>query len=370
MKIILIGIATLVLFALQRTIYKHFWSKNLKTSLGFATPYVTAGNKGKIVQVIENRKRLPLPLLRVKFQADASFNFENRSHSKTTDRYYRNEIFQIGGGEKITRTLPFVAEKRGFYSIKSLDIIGTDLFLSEEYVKKQKVSSNMYVYPRAFRDAEFEDSLQKINGEMLVKRHITEDPFELSGIREYQPFDSIKNINWKATAKTGELLVNQKGFTAMKSVRIYLNLEKCENYNTEAEAAIEIAMGIASYFLSKNMEVSCHTNAKDISTNLAVSISSGAGVPQEESIGRALARVDLKQSTLPFFELYGEEILNNSAAGIMFFVSPFASDTFLQLLQGCEKNGTNYIWYCPRTPFENAQTPRITNENIKYIYIG
>ena len=36
-----------------------------------------------------------------------------------------------------------------------------------------------------------------------------EDPFEYRGIREYQPYDDMRSVNWKATAKTGDLKVNQ-----------------------------------------------------------------------------------------------------------------------------------------------------------------
>jgi uncharacterized protein (DUF58 family) len=64
-----------------------------------------------------------------------------------------------------------------------------------------------------------------VNGVMQTKRQFLEDPFEYRGMREYQPYDDMKSINWKATAKTGDFKVNLHDFTTVRSVRIFLNLE-------------------------------------------------------------------------------------------------------------------------------------------------
>ena len=81
------------------------------------------------------------------------------------------------------------------------------------------------MYPKPFSHPDFKRSLKQLNGEVLTKRHLLEDPFEYRGIRDYQPQDDLKSINWKATARTGDLKVNQKNYTSQKSVRIFVNLE-------------------------------------------------------------------------------------------------------------------------------------------------
>ena len=104
--------------------------------------------------------------------------------------------------------------------------------------------------------------LQWINGEIKSKAHLIEDPFEFRGIREYQPYDSMKSINWKATAKTGELRVNMRDFTSQKVVRIFLNLEDTGIIKrTEAcEAAIKVAAGLVKNFTSEDMEFALYSN--------------------------------------------------------------------------------------------------------------
>ena len=55
-------------------------------------------------------------------------------------------------------------------------------------------------------------------GEQESRRKYLEDPFAFASIRDYTMQDPMKNINWKASAKTGDLMVNT--FTSMKNEKI------------------------------------------------------------------------------------------------------------------------------------------------------
>lgn len=283
MKIIGIGFIAFVLVVLQMLLYKKYWEKNLYVSVTFGQNAVYEGDKGEIIEVIENRKRLPLPMLKVKFQTSRNLGFLSEKGSKTTDQYYRNDIFQVGGGEKLTRTLHFVAKKRGYYRINNIDLAASDLFFLNEYRQSRTTTQYMYVYPDIFREENFRLSLQKLNGEIIVKRHLLEDPFEYRGIREYQPFDDIRSVNWKATARTGSLKVNQKNYTAMQTIRIFLNLDDDGTWkkDREIEKSMQMAMGIASFFLAQGIRVSCYANGRDILTDEPVEIAGIAGAAWE-----------------------------------------------------------------------------------------
>ena len=64
MKIIGIGIVAFFLVVIQMLIYKRSWSKNLHASVSFRQEAIYEGEEGEVVEVIENRKRLPLPMLK------------------------------------------------------------------------------------------------------------------------------------------------------------------------------------------------------------------------------------------------------------------------------------------------------------------
>lgn len=347
MKIIGIGIIAFFLVVIQMLVYKKYWAKNLYVSVSFRQDAIYEGEEGEIIEVIENRKHLPLPMLKVKFQTSRNLGFEDEKGSKTTDQYYRNDIFQVGSGEKITRTLNFKGKKRGYYRINNIDLVASDLFFLNEDGKNQVTNQYLYVYPMVLREEDFRLSLQKINGEILVKRHLLEDPFEYRGVREYQPFDDIRSVNWKATARTGVLKANQKNYTAMQTIRIFLNLEDDGIWKKEheVEKSMQMAMGIAAFFLAQGIRVTCFANGKDILTDEHIEVKGLTGINQLEVLGKALARVDATRTPYTFVSLFRERILSEADGFFTFFISPNGYDDFMELLEECKSKGMDYHWY-------------------------
>lgn len=369
MKIVGIGLIVFLLFLLQRKLYEKLWDKNLNVSVSFGQTGISEGETGEVLEIVENRKHLPLNMLKVKFQTSRYLEFADDKSSKTTDQYYRNDIFQIGGGERITRKLTFVGKRRGYYHIKNIDMVGSDLFLTTEMVKSTGTTCYIYVYPKLFDSREFRMSLQKLNGEVLVKRHLLEDPFEYRGIREYQPFDDIRSVNWKATARTGALKVNQKNYTAMQTIRIFLNVEDngILKKETEVEGSMQIVMGLAAFFLSQGIKVACYANGKDVVTGESVSIDGGAGAGQQDVIGKALARINTEVEPWSFNELFGERIINDAQGTITLFVSPNGYPDYLELLERCEQEGIEYTWFYPYYAADEPEVPESLKKRVQYV---
>lgn len=204
MKILGIGLIGFFLLVFQKFVYEKLWYRHLSVHIGFAQDHIFEGEQGELKERIENRKWLPLAMLKVKFKTDKRLHFDNHKGSRTTDQYYRNDVFRIGGGEKVTRTLKFIGVRRGYYTINEIDLVASDLFFLDQMISEQQISAEIYVYPRPYDSNKLYQSLIQLNGEILSKRHLLEDPFEYRGIREYQPYDDMRRINWKATAKTGD----------------------------------------------------------------------------------------------------------------------------------------------------------------------
>lgn len=371
MKIVGLGLIALLLFLLQRRVYERLWERNLKVSVTFSQSAITEGETGEIVEVIENRKWLPLTMLKVKFQTSRYLQFGDEKGSMTSDQYYRNDIFQINGGERITRRLSFLGAKRGYYHIRNIDLVGADLFLTNEMLKSMTTNCYLYVYPKLFNSQEFRTSLQKLNGEVLVKRHLMEDPFEYRGIREYQPFDDIRSVNWKATARTGALKVNQKNYTAIQTIRIFLNLEDngVLKKHEEVEASMQIVIGLAAFFLNQGIKVACYTNGKDVISGEAVNVSGGAGKGQQDMIGKAMARINTELVSSDFCNMYEEAVLKDAKGTITLFVSPNGYDDFLELLKACEKSGMEYTWFYPYYGLKEPEVADVLLKHVQFLKI-
>lgn len=369
MKIAGIGLIVFLLFLFQRKLYEKLWDKNLNVSVSFGQKGISEGETGEVLEIVENRKRLPLNMLKVKFQTSRFLEFADDKSSKTTDQYYRNDIFQIGGGERITRKLTFVGKRRGYYHINNIDMVASDLFLTTEMVKSTGTTCYLYVYPQIFDSREFRMSLQKLNGEVLVRRHLLEDPFEYKGIREYQPFDDIRSVNWKATARTGELMVNQKNYTALQTIRIFLNVEDngILKKDTEVESSMQIVMGLAAFFLAQGIKVACYANGRDVITGESVSIDGGAGAGQQDVIGKALARINTEEEPWSFGELFGDSIINDARGTVTLFVSPNGYPDYLDLLERCGQEGVEYTWFYPYYTAEEPEVPEGLRKHVQYV---
>lgn len=370
MKIIGICIVAFFLYYLQQAVYRRWWNKGLQVSLEFAQKELFEGEESKLYEVIENRKRLSLPMLKVKFQTSRNLEFSDIKGSKVTDFFYRNDVFEIGGGEKITRTLKFVGKKRGYYKINGIDLVGSDLFFSREMVESRTTGKYVYVYPKPFQSREFLVALRRLNGEVLTKRHLVEDPFEYRGIREYQPYDDMRMVNWKATARTEELMVNERNYTALKAVRIFLNTEDkgILKKEDEVEASIRIAASLAEHFLKQGMEVECCGNGKDIISGEIMRIPVSAGMTQMGRIYKALARMDAGAATQDFAECFGEKILTEGKGTMTIFVSPNGYEDFVKLLTQYKGQGGDFVWFYAADEKTEPDLPGSLQDEIRVIH--
>ena len=289
MIIVWVILGAAVLLFLQDRLYAHYWNKNLTVGLAFAEESATEGDTGVLCETVENRKILPLPALKVKFAVSRCLIFEEADGgSSVTDQFYRNDVLSVRPYMRHVRRLFFLCKKRGYYTITALDVVAGNLFLSRELPMSLKCDAQFYVYPRPWKEQSFLRTLQKLNGEILSRRHLLEDPFEYRGIREYFPGDAMRDINWKATARTGDLKVNMKNYTALKAVRLFVNLEDGALLRREdmLEASISMAAGAAAFFLDQGIRTALYTNGPDILTGDPVGMEASSGPAHMETINR------------------------------------------------------------------------------------
>lgn len=371
-KLFSIGLLFFLLFVMQKFLYEHLWQKHLKVSIRFGEEHLFEGEQGELKEIVENRKRLPLSMLKVKFKTDRHLLFEDFKGSRTTDQFYRNDIFRIGSNERVIRTLKFQCGRRGYYTIDDVSLVASDLFLASQMFAEIPLHTCLYVYPKPFDSAEFRQSLTKLNGEVLAKRHLLEDPFEYRGIREYQPFDNMRSINWKATAKTGDLKVNQKNYTSLKSIRIFFNVQDDNIIRKEecVEASLRIVAGLSCFFLHQGIQISCYGNGVDCLTGKCFTIEAKAGEGQLDTIYRGLARLDLEKPVANFTDTFEERLFSESKGTITCFVSPNQYDDFLLLLEKYQDTGNDFLWFYPVYGNREPDLPQKLLSQVRLLHLN
>lgn len=304
----------LILMGLQRIVYTKYWDDKLNVKISYKYVDCMADEENELVEVITNEKWLPLPMMHVKFDMPKSFVFENEKNSSISDNYYRDDVFSINGNQKIIRTLKFKCTSRGCFYMNDINLTSSDLFLKTILSTRRKNPAVIHVFPKKIALDFFEVPFNTITGNFSTNKTMIEDPFEFRGIRPYQQFDSMKHINWKSSAKNGELKVNTFFMTSSQDVKVLLNMDThVYAYNERLiEKIVSIASSICEKVIEAGIPVGLISNGKDIYTHERIVRESGSGVKHMRVLDTALARIDAKAENYNFADVLKDEMISNT----------------------------------------------------------
>lgn len=330
MNIIASIIIIWVAYNLIKYIYHNKWDKGLTVQLAFNQNEAFEGDYITMTETVTNRKFIPLPILMIKFNMSKCLRYLNSndeinsdtSSSITTDQVYRNDIVSISSYQKKIRTIHIRCVHRGYCHLNSLYIVCSDFFLNEKMTKNMDCNTQIYIYPRFVDSKKFDFSFKSLMGDIVIRRYINEDPFAFKGIRDYQSFDSMKSINWKAFAKSLGLKVNQTDATSSWQVTILLNLDTVIGLRDHDldEESIRLSATFVNRFIHQGIPVSFVTNAYDSITNESICIGHGCGNEHEKTILMALSRLDITKHEPDDFTSLLDSTLNNTQSNSYVFV--------------------------------------------------
>ena len=366
--VLVIGLITLGLFLAQRELYHKYWNHRVYASVAFESDGIACGEPSAVIEVVENRKRLPLPMIKVKFQTSRELHFTSGKGSRITDRYYRNDVFHLKGYEKITRRVEFVAARRGFYEIREMDLVGSDLFMSDQFVSALPVDTGLIVYPRERAFPSLDHVFVSLLGMQGSRRSLVDDPFSFRGLRAYQPGDSERLVNWRASARTEELLVNQREYVSMRPVHLYLNLldDGVLKHEDWAEDMISAASYLAGRFYRNGTRISLDSNACDCFRHATIHLSSDR-MPDYEELQSMLALIDLKE-VRPVDFAFDEHIFAEDSDELPCFLSLHLQPEFEKLLMHGVTGGHSFLLILPSARGENLTIPPDLEPFVRYLY--
>lgn len=303
MSLILMGISVCLVLFIIKKIYVKNWHKGIAAGIDISRDTTFPGEELILTETIVNRKWLPLPMIQVKFEIDRSFVFGDEVvNTNVSDHCYKSDVFSLLFYQKITRRLPFTCTHRGYFTIDDINVVSTDVMMDTTLAKVFDVGKTITVYPAEVSSEAVEIPYRKLMGTVLTRQYSYEDPFEFRGIREYQTYDSLKDINWMASARTGELKVNIHGYTASRQVALLLNLEKdgIWEYEQLKEKSISMALSLACRLMEQGVAVSLLSNGRDKVSGREVIIQSGCDEGHKINIMTQLARIDMEKQPCDF----------------------------------------------------------------------
>ena len=119
----------------------------------------------------------------------------------------------------------------------------------------------------------------------------------------------MNKINWKASARTGSLMVNQHNSAVSGNVCILLDVEDetVWKYEEIHEEGIRLAAAVAESFLSRGIEVGLVTNGRDCQEKSEIFLPGQTGRGQRKKFLQCLARIDLEEKSRKFSDCVEEK---------------------------------------------------------------
>ena len=193
----------------QAKIYKKNMFKRLGYRCSFNQLEAHEGDVIYFIETVHNRKLLPLPWLKVDMTVLRWLEFEGTKPVENLDKRYLTSGFFLKSYQKTTRKWKVKCLKRGEYSIDRVTMVAGDFMGIIVESLAVDINAVVTVFPATIDLEGMMISANYLQGNTIVKRWIIDDPFIISGAREYLPGDPINRIHWSATARNGILMTRK-----------------------------------------------------------------------------------------------------------------------------------------------------------------
>ena len=356
MMIIFAALAALILLA-WRYYYRKNWSRQIRFSLKFGSEAVRAGEPVTLSEIVENRKKLPVPILEAGFRVPVGLRFLDGENIVRSDYLYKRDVFAMLGMECITRKYHLLCQKRGRYPVSQMTLNCRSLLHFDEYYREIACDDILYVYARGTDIRGILPSLISVIGERDANRRIIEDPFAFAGIRPYTPSDPMKNINWKASAKGSGMMVNSYQSVMADQALILLDLEdrRIIKRSDLVEECISLAASLSRWLIRNRWSVGIAVNVVTEDADGFFGIESALGEEQLSRIERMLT-LDISSAVyIPFGQMC-EQVLSRDHEFMPVLISINTDETAVKSLRAACKDETGAIWVCPC--FKEDEPPR------------
>ena len=231
---------------LGRITYKRYFSQS----------GVFEGDSVTLIEEIENPTPLPLFMVDVSAYLSSELRLEGCPQNDSGMQEFVSRFYL----PPFTRTRRFITincKRRGCFRLETVSIHGLS----------RPAAAAIHVYPRILPFTADNPMANEMQYMALSVRRLLQDPFNFAGVRDYRHGDPMGSINYKATAKTGAVKVNEYDFFSGRNIMLYVDFhppaEGLPHYNRLMEQALSYGAGIVESAVQQGYNVgfaaNCHT---------------------------------------------------------------------------------------------------------------
>ncbi|HWQ84119.1 MAG TPA: DUF58 domain-containing protein [Anaerolineales bacterium] len=332
--------ALTVLYLLGGVIlFGQWWSRQAMRHLEMRRQFATHAFQGEAIPVrleIHNPGLLPIPWL----QLHESLNVA------ISPRPAYQEVFSLPGRASRSFEYSLEGRKRGYFPVGPLTLASGDLFGLLKDLQMVLPDEHLTVYPRIIPLHRVDLPSRSPLGALRTHQPVFEDPARVWGKREYTRGDSLRRIDWKASAASDRLQVKQYEPSIALEAVVCLDLHngdyasRSRFYN--GELAITTAASLASWITGARQAVGLLANGRDSLQEDPGPQWLGArrGRAHLMHILEVLARLELAD-TRPLTETLSQQIHTLPWGTTLIVITPVLDDALFESLFQARRQGLN-----------------------------
>lgn len=350
----------LCLILLAVDIFLLFGKKSALLARRTLPEKLSNGDQNEILVSVKNNYPIPIS---VRIIDEIPFQFQKRDFLLSR---------QMKSGEDVVFQYPLVPKARGTYHFGKLNVFVRSqlLFISRRFIFQE--GESLPCYPSFIHLRKYE--LMALQNEFMMgglkKIRKLGHTMEFEQIKDYVSGDDIRTINWKATAKRNQLMVNQ--FQDEKSQRIFLIIDKGRTMQMPfrglslLDYSVNAVMALSHIILKKSDRAGLMTFSKQTENKVAADNRSG----QLRKISEALYRIQTDFFESDFSRLYQDVRFTVGQRSLILLFTNFetldAVTRQMKYLRGIAKNHLLVVVF-----FRNSELHDLIQanpENMKEVY--
>lgn len=337
---LIIGIV--ITMTVLNLIYEKYAAADLKVEVFPQQIRKYKGQEGTLQLKIIQNGWLPILSAQIHISAGDDIKFHDDQALKIRNVTENTFIFTVFPGKSTVIEIPFEAKNRGTSKIINTKISVPRLFGFGDIKLEQigHLNHEILIYPDRY--ALHNQSLKvKIEQGLYSEKHtLFHDPLLASGSRPYERTDSLRDVHWKLSARSGELMTKEYEKTTHMSWLFLVNLRTDKSFAppNNIEIIFEKLAYIFGEITKKNIPFKLMANMRTFDQNHFYTIRESSGKLHYKTTLEALARIKTVTYTISF-------------------------DRFLKFVQQTEKTPTHII-------FTGEMDPLMVKELQMYIDRG
>ncbi len=214
---------------------------------------------------LRNTSRLPQLFI------SASVYFEDGISVRESEEYLAKYVERTAAGlsfsrryfllphRSVTETIHFSIDRRGIFTVGKCYLETGDFLGLKSVVRDYPLEDQIVCTARLVPDLSPFEPLGGSDGDFSVQRFIFEDPTLIYGYRDYTGREPMKQISWKATARTRRLIVREEDHTLDRNAVVLADL-RTDQPNT-LEHTLELIRTVCETLEEKRIPYALFTNS-------------------------------------------------------------------------------------------------------------